>query len=283
MLTMPSTTPEFNLFVRDTAGVDHWFDVNQFNVSGSCSKITGAFTHSVTSVGNGNISCSESGSNTNVTVSGGLLAHLSGTPGTPSLLQFAYGGSQTLSWNGDGASYTFTMGNTITNFNFQLRDVNANTYAFDVSEFNVSGSCSKTSTSFTHTVSTVTIVGTIKCRLWDVGGITKREVTITPNGNGIIAGTFQEGTPVTSPESIRLNVDGQQQTWVGNGQPYIFYPLPSVNDFNFFVVDNDDVANGGDTVSGGDWFNLAAWTITNETTQYGTSNCHVTGGGINVN
>ncbi|MFA5854441.1 MAG: hypothetical protein WC866_05170 [Patescibacteria group bacterium] len=283
VLTMPSTTPEFNLFVRDTAGVDHWFDVNQFNVTGTCSKITGAFTHSVTSVGNGSISCSESGSNTNVTVSGGILAHLSGTPGTPSLLQFAYGGSQTLSWNGDGASYTFTMGNTITNFNFQLRDVNANTYAFDVTEFNVSGTCSKTSTSFTHTVSAVTIVGTIKCRLWDVGGITKREVTITPNGNGIIAGTFQEGTPVTSPESIRLNVDGQQQTWVGNGQPYIFYPLPSVNDFNFFVVDNDDVANGGDTVSGGDWFNLAAWTIINESSIYGTSNCHMTGGGINVN
>lgn len=284
VLTMPSTTSEFNLFVRDTAGVDHWFDVNQFNVSGTCSKITGAFTHSVTSVGNGSISCSESGSNTNVTISGGILAHLNGTPGTPSLLQFAYGGSQTLSWNGDGAIYTFTMGNTITNFNFQLRDVNANTYAFDVSEWNVSGTCSKTSTAFTHTLSTTTQVGTIRCQLVSVGGVTKREVVITPNSNGIIAGTFQDGSPVTSPEYIKLDnsADGQQQ-WIGNNGTYYFYAAPSSNHFNFFVADNNDVASGVDTLAGGDWFNLAVWTVENgPNIGYGASNCHVSGGGIDV-
>lgn len=284
VLTMPSTTPEFNLFVRDSNNVDHWFDVNQFNVSGTCSKTTGAFTHTAQSVGNGSLHCAESGSNTIVTVSNGILSHLVGTPSySPSLLQFEYGGSQTLSWNGDGATYAFTMGNTITAFNLRLRDVNGNAFPFDVSEFNVSGTCSKTSTAFTHTLSTTTIVGNIHCRLWDVGGVTKREVTITPNSNGIIAGTFSEGSPVTSPESIRLNVDNQQQTWVGNGQSYIFYPLPSVNNFNFFIADNDDVASGSDTAAGGDWFNLAAWTFTNENNGLGTSNCHVSGGGIVVN
>ncbi|WKZ29611.1 MAG: hypothetical protein QY323_02670 [Patescibacteria group bacterium] len=284
VLTMPNTTTEFNLFVRDTAGVDHWFDVNQFNVSGTCSKTTGAFTHTAQSVGNGSLHCAESGSNTTVTVSNGILAHLVGTPSySPSLLQFEYGGSQTLSWNGDGATYTFTMGNTVTAFNLRLRDVNGNAFPFDVSEFNVSGTCSKTSNAFTHTLSTTTIVGNIHCRLWDVGGVTKREVTITPNGNGIIAGTFSEGSPVTTPENIRINTNGPQQTWIGNGQSYVFYADVSLNGFNFFIVDNDDVASGSDTVAGGDWFNLAAWTFTNENNGLGTSNCHVSGGGIVVN
>ncbi len=288
-LPLPLNTVTFNVALYSSnTGAVYWFDLDEFNVSGSCSHPQGAggITHTTgsTSTGNGTVHCTENGSQTTVTVSNGILSHLQGTPSYPAaLLQFEYGGSQDLNWIGDNATYQFSMGNTITAFNFRLRDTNGNAYRFEVSEFTVTGTCSKTSSAFTHSLSTVTNVGTIKCRLWDVGGITKREVTITPNGNGIIAGTFQEGTPVTSPESIRLNVDGQQQTWVGNGQPHIFYPLPSVNNFNFFIVDNDDVASGSDTVSGGDWFNLAAWTVTNETTQYGTSNCHVSGGGIVVN
>ncbi len=289
LLRLPGGTVTFNaaLYNPNNGGV-YWLDLDEFNVTGDCSHPQGAggITHGASgTTGNGSLSCTESGSQTNVTISNGILSHLVGVSGvsSPFALQFAFGGVGSLSWNGDAAAYTFSMSNTISNFNFDVRDTNGNLFRLDVNEFTVSGTCSKTSGAFTHSASSTTNVGTIKCRLWDVGGIVKREVSIIPNGNGILAGTFQDGSPLPSPEAIRLDVDLQQQTWVGNTATYFFYPSLSINNFNFFVADNNDVAGGSDTLSGGDYFNLASWSVINETTIHGTSNCHVVGGGININ
>lgn len=154
-LSMPSATAEFNLFVRDSNGVDHWFNVNQFDTSGTCSHGTNAFAHTAqtTTVGNGTITCSLNPSGTDLTlsISGGILAHLLGTAVTPnSTWKIEYAtvanpgmpytsGKDMKSWVNDTWPYTLTMGGPEQGIQPALTDMNGYRW-LDLAEYNVSGS-----------------------------------------------------------------------------------------------------------------------------------------------
>ncbi len=301
-LTMPNTISTFTLAVKDPSGQKHWFDVNEFNVTGTCARGTGQFTHTTTTTttpGNGSIVCVDQGTQTYVTISNGIKAHVfdlqaANPPTSTWLLRFGYGGVDQEAWISDTTSYVLTMPSTTAGFNFLLAEPNGTSHWFDVTGFDVTGTCSRGTNEFRHTATNtpppVTNVGTIQCKLVSVGGNVKREVAIIPNSNGIIAGTVQEGSPVTSPEYIQVGADSLgwpstvgQATWGGYLSTHYFYLDTAVNNFNFFVADNNDVVSGDDHTGGGDYFSLPAWSVTNVSTAYGSTTCHIVGGGINVN
>jgi len=310
-LRLPNSVTSFNIALTNgtDANSEYWLDLNEYVVSGStCAHVMdgGSVTRTATTVPNGTISCAESGNYVNVTIGAGILNHLLKSDGTdadgtvtpttswklmygssPGSWAIPYASGSTKDWEywqADTVSYLLQVTNDVTLFNFVLTD-GTNTYWFDLDEFNVSGStCAHVAGGggITRTATSTpapTLSGTIECRLTTVDGILKREVHIIPNSNGIISGTVQQGSPVTSPEFIRLDVNGMQQPWVTDTSGYFFYPATTVDDFNFIVVDNNDVAGGEDSAPGGDYFDLDKWSITN----VGSAGCHRVGGGISIN
>lgn len=258
----------------------------------------------VTNTGNGTISCAESGNYVNVTISGGILAHLYSTvtPSTswkivygsnPGSWQVPYAPASTKdweSWSTDGASYLLQLPNDVTLFNFALTD-GTNQYWFDLNEFNVSGStCAHVTDGggITRTTTSVSVYGTLKCEMTSETGSLKRKVTITPNtGRDIRDALSESPAPLPSPSVIQYGgsdgwtlpyaaVGKPQLTWTGGTSTYVFYLDPAVDDFNFFVVDNDDPS---DSWGGGDFFNLDRWSVTN----VGSAGCQRIGGGISIN
>lgn len=255
--------------------------------------------------GSGTITCAESGSYVNVTISGGILAHLFSTvtPSTswkivygsnPGSWQVPYAAGSTkdwVNWSTDGASYLLRLPNDVTEFNFALTD-GANQYWFDLNEFSVSGS---TCTHVTDggsikrtTGPSATAVGNISCEMTSETGSYKRKVTIAPNSaRDIRDGLSECPSPLPSPSVIQYGgsdgwtlpyaVSGKPQlTWTGGTSTYVFYLDPAVDDFNFFVVDNDDPS---DSWANGDFFDLDRWSVTN----VGSAGCRRVGGGISIN
>ena len=258
----------------------------------------------VTNPSNGTITCAEAGNYVNVTVSGGILAHLFSTVtpsaswkivygSNPGSWQVPYASGSTKdweAWSSDGASYLLQLPNDVTLFNFALTD-GSNQYWFDLNEFNVSGStCAHVTDGggITRTTTSVSAYGTLKCEMTSETGSLKRKVTITPNVGRDIRDALSEcPAPLPSPSVIQYGgSDGwtlpyaaagkPQLTWTGGTSTYVFYLDPAVDDFNFFVVDNDDPS---DSWAGGDFFDLDRWSVTN----VGSAGCHRIGGGISIN
>lgn len=235
------------------------------------------------------VSCAESGVNTNVTISGGILAHLNTDvvpDGTWSVC-FGYGGTSCVAWVSDPASYTLPMPNTVTEFSFVLKNGSGIVQSwFDVEEFTSNGTCSVNAagTAFLHAPQS-SIVGTIQCQMTASG---KRRVTIVPNAYGILAGTNPDnagGVLLPSPSAIQVGYGDwvlpyaagstkPQCAWNGDTATCSVDLDPAVDDFNFFAVDNDD---GADSWSGGDFFNLDKWTV------LPGAGCTRVGGGISTN
>lgn len=267
-------------------------------------------THGGTSTppGSGTISCAESGSVVNVTISGGILAHLFSTVTPTSSWKVAYGSSpgswqvpyasgstkDQEPWVSDGTTYVLQLPNDVTSFNFALTD-GTNPYWFDLNEYVVSGSTCAHVTgggSITRTATSsppATIYGVLTCELLIVDGALKRKVTIAPNpGRDIRDALIESPAPLPSPSVIQYgsNTDGwalpyptvgkPQLSWVGGAVNYVFYLDSAVDDWNFFVVDNDDPSDG---FAGGDFFDLDRWSVTN----IGSSACHRVGGAVSIN
>lgn len=249
---------------------------------------------------NGTISCAESGNETIVTVGPGLLAHLvegaSPTPATDWKVRFGYGAAAEVPWVSDSSSYTLKMSDSVVGFNLTLRKPAQGTtaavdYWFDLSEYAVSGACAL-NTDKTEVVHTPppSIVGTIQCQLKLYNGVNRREMIITPNSGRDIREALAESPAfLPSPSAIQYGsqTDGwtlpyqtgstkPQAAWMNGTTAYYFYLDPAVDDLNFFVVDDDDPT---DSVSGGDYFDLNRWNITN----VGSAGCQKVGGGISIN
>ncbi len=167
-IVMPDGVREFNLVVREPGGgTKHWFDVTRFNVSGSCQHVTGAFGHTPASSGggNGSLNCSDNGPTTFVTVSGGILAHvfLPFNDAAPSSIKLGYGLPDFKSWTSDSDPYTLQIPSTVTEFNAFVEDSHQYRHWFDVTQFDVSGSCQHVTGAFGHTVPNNGNLGTIDC------------------------------------------------------------------------------------------------------------------------
>lgn len=271
---------------------------------------TGCTHGSTTNPGNGTISCTESGGNVNVTISGGIVAHLAAnasvTPTTswkvmygssPGSWQIPYAAGSTKDWKSwvtDGSVYTLQIPNDVTSFNFALTD-GGNSYWFDLNEFTVSGStCAHPvdGGSITRTATTpppTTFYGSIRCEMTSETGSLKRKVTVAANpGRNILDALIESPSPLPSPTAIQYGgSDGwqlpytagsnkPQLSWVGGTATYNFFLDPFVDDFNFFVVDPNDPA---DSVAGGDYFALDRWSVVN----VGAAGCVRIGGGVSIN
>ncbi|MEK7545653.1 MAG: hypothetical protein AAB554_01080 [Patescibacteria group bacterium] len=270
-----------------------------------CSSTGCIHDGTVTTPGNGTISCAESGNYVNVTISGGILAHLFSTVTPSASWKIVYGSNpgswqvpyaagstkDSESWSTDGASYLLQLPNDVTLFNFALTD-GSNQYWFDLNEFNASGStCAHVTDGggITRTATSVSAYGTLTCEMTSETGSLKRKVTITPNvGRDIRDALSESPAPLPSPSVIQYGgSDGwtlpyltgspkPQLSWSSGTVAYTFYLDPAVDDFNFFVVDNDDPS---DSWSGGDFFDLDRWSVTN----VGSAGCHRVGGGVSIN
>lgn len=239
-LTMPGSTTGFNLYLLN-GGTEHWFNVNQFNVSGTCSKVSNEFRHTSTGGGGGGtygqVWCSENGSSTNVTVSNGILEHLnvSGlSPNSNWTLRLSHsGGTDIRSWNSDGSSYPFSMTGTTVDFSIVLRDPNGNTYPFDVSEFDVGGTCYKQSNQFRHTPqSGGGSNGQVNCS--ESGSSTN--VTIS---NGILAHLGVSGLSPNSNWTVRFGYGGgsDSRSWNGDFASYTLSMPGTVTAFGLILRD----------------------------------------------
>lgn len=243
--------------------------------------------------GNGTVTCTEDGALTKVKISGGILAHLyedALTPTSAWSIRFGYGGTSSVSWVSDASNYVLTMPNTVAEFNFVLRNASGTEYWFDSHEFDASGTCGKKGdgAAFTHVAATVDTYGTLTCEMTTETGSLKRRVTIKANAGRDIRDALAEGpAPLPSPSVIQYGgSDGwtlpyaggikPQLTWTNGTASYVFYLDPAVDDFNFFVVDNDDPT---DSWGGGDFFLLDKWSIVN----VGSAGCNRVGGGVSIN
>ncbi len=245
--------------------------------------------------GNGTLSCTEGAGVTNVTIGPGVLSHLFTdglTPTSSWSIRFGYGGgTDSEAWVSDTVSYALTMPNAVTGFNLVLRSPGGTDYWFDVSEYATSGTCARKSdnSEFTHTPPAgVSTYGAITCQMTNETGSLKRKVTIAANvGRNILDALAESPAPLPSPSVIQYGgsdgwtlpyaVSGKPQlTWTNGTNPYVFYLDPAVDDFNFFVVDNDDPSDGW---NGGDFFDLDRWSVTN----VGSAGCVRVGGGISIN
>jgi len=265
--------------------------------------------------GSGTITCLEDGNHVYVTVGNGILAHLKKADGNPAdgtvfptnLWKIVYGSNpgnwvipyesgstkDYFNWTSDSASYQLQLPNDVTLFNFALTD-GVNKYWFDLNEFNVTGSsCAHPADvggiQRTATPPSSAIAGTIQCRMTTVGSVAKREVTVTPlSGHDIREGLAESPSFLPSPSVIQYGgSDGwtlpyaagslkPQLSWSSGTATYTFYLDTGVDDFNFFVVDNDDPS---DSWAGGDFFLLDKWTVTN----VGSAGCNRVGGGVSIN
>lgn len=261
-----------------------------------CSPTGCAHDGGVTTPGNGTLSCAEAGAGvTNVTVGPGILAHLFAdglSPTSSWSVRFGYGGTSSVAWVSDAVSYALTMPSATTGFNLVLRSPGGTDYWFDVSEFTVTGTCARKSddTEFVHTPPAgVSAYGTLTCQMTTETGSLKRKVTIAPHaGRDIRDALIESPAPLPSPSVIQYgsNTDGwllpypsvgkPQLTWVGGTSTYVFYLDPAVDDFNFFVVDDDDPPDG---FAGGDFFDLDRWTVSN----VGSAGCNRVGGAVSIN
>ncbi|HTK60426.1 MAG TPA: hypothetical protein VL283_04480 [Candidatus Baltobacteraceae bacterium] len=248
-------------------------------------------THSGAAPTMGSVSCAESGANTNVTISGGILDHLvasGASPDTTWRVRFGYGGTSSIAWQSDSTSYLLPMPSSVTEFNFVLENAaGTSQYWFSVGEFDTSGSCAKNgaSTAFTH-AAVSPVMGTIACSMTTVGGVPKRNLVLSPlSGHDIREGLSESPSFLPSPSVIQYGSDTDgwvlpypagsskpQLSWTNGNASYSFYLDPAVNHINLFVVDNDDPA---DSVAGGDYLNLDKWNV--------TGTCYRSGGGISVN
>ncbi len=269
VLTMPNTVSGFNLVVRDTGGNDHWFDVTQFNASGTCSVGTGEFRHAAGSnTGSATVTCSESGSNTLVTIPSGVLAHVldAFNGASPSSIGFGYGGTQALTWQSDSVSYTLTMPNTVSNFTFAVWDTNGHEHWARVSDYAASGTCAIGTNEFLHSTTTNASNGTISCSL------TSTDWTITIS-NGILA-HLSNGQTVNPSSNWKMEYGSASTNyslpyttgrtilgWQGDTATYTFTLSSSDNAFSPALTDGTNVY----------WLDLNEYTY---------SNCFITGGHI---
>lgn len=266
-------------------------------------------THTGSTPTLGSISCAEAGDKVNVTISGGIMAHLVTTPATapttswkvvygssPGSWEIPYASGSTKdweSWSSDGVSYLLQLPNDVTLFNFALSD-GTNEYWFDLNEYNVTGSSCAHPTDFggiqrtATTTPPTTVYGTLRCEMTSETGSLKRKVTVAANpGRDIRDGLSESPSLLPSPSVIQYGgsdgwtlpyaaVGKPQLTWTNGTNAYVFYLDPAVDDFNFFVVDNDDPS---DSWGGGDFFDLDRWSVTN----VGSAGCNRVGGGISIN
>jgi len=275
----------------------------------------GSVTRTATVVPNGSITCAESGSYVNVTIGAGILNHLKNSDGSdadgtispttswklmygsdPGSWAIPYASGSTKDWEyweADTVSYLVRVTSDVTMFNFALTD-GANKYWFDLDEFNVSGSsCAHASGvgGIQRTATTpppATMTGSIECRMTTVNGVAKREVSIVPlSGHDLREGLAESPSFLPSPSAIQVGYGDwalpypagsskPQLSWINGTATYVLYLDPSVDDFNLFVVDNDDPSDGW---SGGDFFLLDKWTVVN----VGSAGCSKVGGGISTN
>jgi hypothetical protein len=269
-------------------------DDGNASTSDVCSATGCTHGGGTTTPGNGTLSCVEGSGVTTVTVGAGILSHLFTdglTPNSSWSIRFGYGGTDSEPWVSDGVSYALTMPNSTVGFNLVLRSPGGTDYWFDVDEFDVSGTCARKSdnTEFVHTQPTnVSTYGSLTCQLTTETGSLKRKVTIDPDtGRDIRDALTESPAPLPSPSVIQYggsdgwqlpypSVGKPQLTWNGGTDTYVFYLDPSVDDFNFFVVDNDDPT---DSWNGGDFFDLDRWRIVN----VGSAGCVRYNGGISIN